>query len=373
MYMKISELKLLIDKWAPPGVAWDRDNPGLQVGDPTDQVSGILLAFDATSEAVKYAKAKKYNLIITHHPLLFHSVKNINTSRPGIPSVLKSAIKNDITVLSYHTNLDFTSGGVSFALAEKLGLKKIQFLEPVASKRNKLVVFVPADSFEKIADAVFNVGGGVIGAYRNCSFSSKGTGTFFGEDNSTPVLGEKGQIENVEEVRLEILFNEWDREAVLRSIYQNHPYEQPAVDIYKVENLHENFGSGAIGELENEISEKDFLQLVAKRLNVPALRHNALNGKKVKKVALCGGAGEEYYKRAITLGADAYVTADIRYHNFIDSAGSILLVDAGHYETEAHILENLKIRIEDLITGKNIPVEIYSENANPVFYYINEE
>jgi len=203
-------------------------------------------------------------------------------------------------------------GGVSFNLAGKLGLTNIRFLEPVKSKRFKLVTFVPAEVTDKVSDAVFHAGGGVIGAYSKCSFSSNGKGTFYGDESSNPAVGVKGRIETVDEVRLEIIFNEWERVAVLKAITSSHPYEQPALDIYKLDNDHESFGSGAVGELSKEISETEFLKLVSQSLKIPSVRHSVLLSKKIKRVALCGGAGEEYYKAAISAGADAFVTADIR-------------------------------------------------------------
>lgn len=371
--MKISEVSSLLNKWAPPGIAWERDNPGLQVGDPASELKGVLLAFDVTPEVLRYAANKSLNLIISHHPLLFHPIKKINTAAHGVSSIIKTALKNDISIYSYHTNLDYTRGGVSFSLAELIGLTNIKFLSPAASQRSKLVVFVPKESLEKVAQAVFEAGGGVIGAYQECSFNLIGYGTFRGGEGSSPVIGSKGNFESVEEVRLEIIFNNWDHSKIIAAVLKSHPYEQPAFDIYKLENTHENYGAGAIGELADELNTTDFLKQVSDKLKITCLRHSEIIKEKVRKIAVCGGAGEEYIKEAAASGADVFITADIRYHNFIEARGMILIVDAGHFETESHILEKIKEEIYKHSEIRGIPVEVYPGNANPVFYYINKE
>lgn len=216
-------------------------------------------------------------------------------------------------------------------------------------------------------------GGGIIGSYSECSFFSEGTGTFRGDEGSNPVIGTKGNFENVEEVRLEIIFNEWDRTKIINALLASHPYEQPAFDIYKLENSHENFGAGAIGELSEDTDVREFLKMVSKALNIPCLRYSAITKERVKRIAVCGGAGEEYSRKAAACGADVFITADIRYHNFLDARDNILLIDAGHYETESHILGQLKKEILKHSETAGIPIEIFPRNANPVFYYTYKE
>ncbi len=370
LYMNVGELIKQIEDWAPPGAAWEKDNVGLQVGSRGDKLKNILLCLELDEEVLKEAIKKKCNLIFTHHPLIFNPIKNLDFEKSRQAKLIQHLIKQNISLYSAHTNLDFTRDGVSFELAKSLRLKNVTFLEHEEANQFKVVIFVPAVNVDEFSEILFSVGGGVIGNYENCSFRIIGEGTFKGNEDSTPVIGKKGNTEKVEEVRLELIVDSWNLGKIVNAIKKHHPYEEPAYDIYPLKNKNANFGAGAIGELDKELSEKEFLNFVSRSLKIGKLKYCFGSGKKIKKVAVCGGSGSELLSRAINSGADAFITADIKYHAYHDAEGKILLVDAGHYETEIGSLNIVKKRIEKILSGKDyIKVFKFSGSTNPVKFY----
>jgi dinuclear metal center YbgI/SA1388 family protein len=370
--MKCSEIIKNLEDWIPKEIAWQKDNVGLQIGSPEREINNILLCLDLTSNVIDEAIKKSCNLIISHHPLFFHPLKRIDLQKDKNSKLVEKLIKNDINLYSEHTNLDFTRDGVSFELAKTLGLKNIEFLINLDSNQYKLVVFVPETHIDEVSNAVFKAGGGVIGEYSNCSFRTIGKGTFKGPASSNPSMGKKEIDETVKEYRLEVIIDSWKIEAVIQALKKVHPYEEPAFDTYPLKNKNVNYGSGAIGEFEDYLSLDEFLNHVSKKLNAKGLRYSKGKNNKIKKVALCGGAGGEFLPNAIKSGADAYVTADIRYHNFHDADGKILLIDAGHYETEIHSLNEVKKRLTDFLETKpGVRIYKYSKSTNPILFYNN--
>ena len=231
-------------------------------------------------------------------------------------------------------------------------------------------MFVPQNSLEKVSDAIFNAGGGIIGEYGNCSFQSSGEGTFKGSEKSNPSIGEKNKFERVNEVRAEFLVSSWKLRAVISAVLKSHPYEEPAYDIYPLKNKNVNYGAGAIGQLAKVMSAREFLLYICKTLKTPAVKYCDGKEKKIKNVAVCGGAGVDLLNSAISFGADAFVTADIKYHQYHDALGKILLIDAGHYETEILSLNVVQKKIiKCLSTDNKIKVFKYSGNTNPVRFY----
>ena len=368
--MRCDKIIKIIEDWAPKSIAWEKDNVGLQVGSLRREVKSILLCLDVDEKVVDEAAQKKCNLIISHHPLLFRSIKRIDTKNDRISLIIEKLIKKDITLYSAHTNLDFTKNGVSFQLAKKLKLSNQKFLVNLTSNQNKLVVFVPLTHSDKVADAMHNAGAGIIGEYGNCSFRTSGIGTFKGSVKSNPVVGIKGKIESVEEVKIEVLVNSFDVNKVITAMKQVHPYEEVAYDVYTLANENINYGMGVIGEMEKELSEKEFLVHVSKSLKTKNLRFTRGTKSKIKKVAVCGGSGSDLLETAIRNNADAFVTADIKYHTFQDAENEILLIDAGHFETEIPVLDELKNRIEKSLTDKT-KVYKYSGTTNPIVFYNN--
>jgi len=370
--MKCKNIIDFFEKWAPAAIAWERDNVGMQIGNEERKVKNILLSLDLNHKVVDEAIRKNCNLIITHHPFLFHPIKKIDTSKDTRSIIIEKLLKKDISVFSAHTNLDFTKDGVSFQLAKTIGLKNIQFLKNLKDDQYKLVVFVPDKNVEKVAEAIYSAGGGVIGEYSNCGFRITGTGTFKGSANSNPAIGEKNKLEKVEETRLEVLISKSNLSEVISSMIKAHPYEEVAYDIYPLNNINVNFGFGAIGEFEKSISIHQFLKTLSEKLKLKNFRYTTGKNISIKKVAVCGGSCGELVDVAIASGADAFVTADLKYHTFQDAERKIYLIDAGHYETEFPVLNEIKIRLENLIGSQNsIKVFKYSGSTNPVLFYNN--
>jgi dinuclear metal center YbgI/SA1388 family protein len=359
-----------LEEWAPLGAAWNKDNVGLQAGKLERELKNILLTLDITAEIVDEALTKNCNLIISHHPLLFFPLKKINLDNDSKSQIIEKIIKNDITVLSYHTNLDFTKDGVSFQLAKKIGLSEIKFLSPSTTKRKKIIVYVPVQSVELVAEALFSVGGGVIGNYDKCSNRINIKGTFRGSEETKPFIGKAENFEIVDEIRLEVIFDEWNINNAIKTIKETHPYEEPAFEVYEIDNPNFQYGAGAIGILDQEMPEREFLDKLANDLSLSNLRFTRGSGKKINKVAVCGGSGSDLLSTAISQNADAFITADVKYHTFQDAEGKICLIDAGHYETEVPILEEVKNRIDSFLLShqSNSKVLVSEKNTNPIEY-----
>jgi len=364
------EIIKYLEEWAPKGIAWDKDNVGLQVGDPEIKIKNVLLSLDLKEEVIESAIKENCNLIITHHPLLYYPLKNLDYSKNIIARMIEKLIKNNITLYSAHTNLDFTKHGVSYQLAKRLLLKKIKFLKNLSENQIKLAVFVPESHVNKVAEAIHQSGGGLIGEYSHCSFRTSGTGTFKGSDASNPSIGKRGNVEFVEEVRLEVLVDEWKLNQIINSMKKVHPYEEVAYDVFPLKNDNANYGIGAIGELSDSMDTNDFLGFVSSKLKTSTLRYTNSKKKKIKTVAVCGGSCSELVDEAIKQNADTFVTADLKYHTFQDAEGKILLIDAGHYETEVLILDEIKKRLESFLNeNKKIKVLKFKGSTNPIVFY----
>lgn len=270
--MNGKEIIKYLEEWAPKGIAWDKDNVGLQVGNPETKIKNIILSLDLSDTVIEEAIKNKCNLIITHHPVLYHPLKNLDFSKNQTALMIEKLIKNDISLYSAHTNLDFTKQGVSYQLAKRINLKQIRFLKNLSGNQIKLAVFVPLSHINKVAEAVHQAGGGIIGEYSYCSFRTSGKGTFKGSQESNPSIGSKGNVEFVEEVKLEVLVDDWKLSRVIKAMKEVHPYEEVAYDIYNLKNENVNYGMGAIGKLEAAMDIKEFLDFVSSKLKITNFR-----------------------------------------------------------------------------------------------------
>lgn len=337
-YPTLQQIADALEAWAPTATAQSYDNVGLQVGHPDRVVQRALIALELTPAVVEEAQALGAELILTHHPLLFRPLRRLTPD--GLVSALALRLAEaGIALYSLHTNADAAPGGVSFALAEHLGLQEIRFLEKLPQALYKLVTFVPASHVEPVREALAEAGAGRIGNYEACAFASKGMGYFRPGDMARPFIGKPGQLESAEEVRLEVEVARWDLPKVLKAMRAAHPYEEVAYDVYPVEQPYTRAGWGAIGKLDPPQSLEAFLRHVATRLGVRSLRYVGDLGARIATVAVCGGAGGDLIAKALAAGADAYVTADLTYHRFFEVLGAegkprMALIDAGHYETE---------------------------------------
>jgi len=359
--MKIKEVTSILELYQE-----SYDNSGLTIGNSNNNVSSVLLTVDVTEEVIDEAINKKANLIIAHHPIIFKGLKSI-TGENYVEKIVAKAIKNDIAIYAAHTNMDGVWGGVNTKLGEKLGLLNIKILSPKQGELRKLVTFVPDEHSDKVRKAIFDAGAGNIGFYDQCSFNMTGKGSFRAGDNSNPYIGEKGKLHFEKEVRIETIFPKYLGKSIVNALLSTHPYEEVAYDIYPLDNEFIKAGMGAIGELQENTEEKVFLADLKKIFNLKCVRHSSLSGKKVKRIAVCGGTGAFLLKKAISSGADAFLTADIKYHEYFDADKKILLVDIGHYESE----QVIKDIFYELLTKKNLNFAVHFSEiiTNPVNYY----
>lgn len=368
--MVLRDIQDFIESWAPKEIAWEHDNVGLQIGDSRRRVSRILVALDVSESIIKEAAQKKIDLLISHHPLLFRPLRSITYSE-RIGGLVQQLVEKNIAVYSAHTNLDFTRGGVSFALAESLELKEVDFLEKIKGLLKKIAVFVPTDYVDKVTEAMAHAGAGTIGNYELCSFRTSGTGTFKPMEKAKPFKGSVGKLEKTGETRLEMIVPSWRVSDVIKGMIQTHPYEEVAYDVYPLENRDQNYGVGALGELERPMSLQRFLSVVKKNLATKAIRYTGKINSKIKRVAVCGGSGSDLLPTAINLGADAFVTADVKYHAFQKAEGRIALIDAGHYETEFPIIYTVGQRLKEFVRQRKETVQVFTatRSTNPIMYY----
>lgn len=368
--MTVRDVQNILEAWAPPGVAWERDNVGLQVGDASKTVRKILVTLDVSEDVVREAVRKRVDLIVTHHPPLFRPLSSLlQYDKRG--SIVYALVKSEIALYAMHTNLDFTYNGVSFALADKLGLKDTSFLMEHPHALRKIAVFVPENHVDRVSEAMSARGAGVIGKYEHCSFRLEGTGTFRGGAGAQPFAGRVGQLERVREIRLEMIAPTWKVNDVVQAMKTVHPYEEVAYDVYVLDNESVNYGTGAIGGLPKPMALKSFLDLVKRRLKVPFLRYSGKTRRRIQRVAVCGGSGSDLLDVAIGKNADAFVTADVRYHTFEAAADRIVLVDAGHFETEVPSLETIVryVQKHPAVARRGVQIFRSSTNTNSVYYH----
>ena len=337
--MKIKEVIQFLEQKFPLHWQEDFDNCGVQCGDKEREITGIVVCFDISVAVIEEAIAKGANMVISHHPIIYkNSIKKIEpTDRVG--KILCKALENKVLLYSMHTNIDSGEEGGNVFFAQKLGLQKLSVLLPKENQFYKLVVFVPSENSILLKEALFKAGCGKIGNYSHCSFSCEGLGSFKPLAGSNPHIGQHNRIERVEEERIEMIFPKIKKRQIIETLYQNHPYEEPAFDIVALENLNKEIGLGRIGELFKPLLVKNFIHFVKEKLKLESVRFSGDINAEIKKVAVCGGGGASFVSDALAAGADAYITGDLKYHDFFIPENKMLLIDIGHFEGEHFIRE----------------------------------
>ena len=363
--MKIIDIVSFLESQAHPSLQEQYDNAGLITGDAGWECSGIICSLGATEEVVREAITKKCNLIVAHHPIIFGGLKKIN-GKNYVEKTIITAIKNDIAIYAIHTNLDNVIHGVSGKMAGMLGLRNVSILSHKDDTVKKLFTFAPVDKAEQVRTAIFAAGGGHIGNYSETSFNAEGVGTFKAGDGANPFVGEIGKQHQEKEVKIEIIFPAFLESRIIAAMIAAHPYEEVAYDVVTLSNSNRDLGAGVIGDWPEPVEEKQFLALLKAVFKVPVVRHSALSGKLVKKVALCGGAGSFLISKALAAGVDAYITADIKYHEFFDANNRMLLADIGHYESEQFTINLLQEILEQKFP--TFAVLKTAVETNPVYY-----
>ncbi len=347
--------------------AEDFDNVGLLCGKLDREVTGILLAHDALESVVDEAIEKGYNLIVCFHPIIFSGLKSI-TGKNYVEKAVLKAIENKIAIYAMHTAFDNDFFGVNFKICEALALENQKILMPKKNNLKKLEVYVPLDYAESLKENLFSAGAGHIGFYDECSFSLQGQGSFRPIEGSKPFLGTKNKRENTDEILLSFIFEDYKKNRIIEAMKSGHPYEEVAYQIINLENENQYSGLGRYGELKEEMSENEFLTFVKKTFNLDIIRHNPLNGKTIKKVGVLGGSGASAINAALSVNCDAYLTGDVKYHDFFIGEQKMLIADIGHFESEQFVTQQL---YEILSEKFNIfAIAKSTIKTNPVNYFI---
>ena len=367
--MKVSDIISFLESLAHPSLQEHYDNAGLIIGDMNWECKGIICSLDATEEVIREAMAKDCNLLIAHHPIIFGGLKKIN-GRNYVEKAVITAIKNDVAIYAMHTNLDNVLEGVNGKIASLLGLGDNLILAQKDGMLKKLFTFAPVDHALQVRNAIFKAGGGHIGDYSECSFNAEGTGTFKGQEGTNPFVGEVDKQHQEKEIKIEVIFPSWLENNIVTAMKAVHPYEEVAYDVITLANKHQRIGSGIIGELSEPIPEINFLSHIKKTFGLEVIRHTSLLNKPVKRVAICGGAGSFLVPSALAAGADMYITADMKYHEFFDANGRMVIADIGHYESEQFTVDLLTEILEEKFP--NFAVLKTELNTNPVLYFTGE-
>ena len=370
--MNIKTFINILNQIAPIEFAEDFDNVGLLVGNENNILTNILVCHDALETVIDEAIAKNCNFVICFHPIIFSGLKKI-TGKSYVERAVMKAIRNDIAIYAMHTALDNHSEGVNKIFCDAIGIVKTKILIPKKNYIQKLITFAPNNDAETIRNALFEAGAGRIGNYENCSFNSEGIGTFQGNEKSNPVIGHRFEFKTEHETKIEVTFEKHLQRQILKALFDAHIYEEVAYEIVALENKHQNIGLGMIGELETEMTEQDFLEMVHNKIDAKGIRHSEFLNKKVKKIAVLGGAGSFAISNAIVAEADVFLTADLKYHQFYEAENKILLVDVGHYESERYTKNHIVAQISKKMinfapNSEKINVVLSETNTNPVKY-----
>ena len=371
--MTVKEITTILEDLAPLNYAEDFDNVGLLVGDYHAEVTGVLFTLDTLESVVGEAIKEKCNLIVSFHPIIFSGLKKI-TGATYVERVILKAIKNDIAIYAIHTALDNSVKGVSAKMAEVLALQNTRILLPKSRLIKKLTTYVPNNDADKVRRALFDAGAGVIGNYENCSYNMRGLGTYLGNEQSNPVIGKRGVLQQENETYISVIFEKHLESNVLKALFDSHPYEEVAYEIVTTDNSHQNIGMGMTGYLSSPQDELDFLNLVKQKFNLKCIRHSNLLGKKIEKVAVLGGSGSFAIDAAKQAGADIYLTADIKYHEFYKSENQMVIADIGHYESEQftkniladHLIKKIRNFAPAFAKGN---IVLSKQNTNPINYF----
>lgn len=364
--MNIREILDEIEKIAPLSLQESYDNAGLICGDATLTCTGVLLCLDSIEAVVDEAIEKNCNLIIAHHPIVFAGLKKI-TGKNYIERVIIKAIKNDIAIYAAHTNLDNIKAGVNSKICQQLGLENIKILHPKKGSILKcLYTYVPKTESDRVVNALFAAGAGNISNYEECAFQFEGTGSFKGNNFSNPVYGEKGVRHYENETKIEVIFPATKEKAVIKALFESHPYEEVAYQIIATENEWKDVGSGMIGELPQPVETEVFLQHIKTAMKTDCIRYTTPHKSTIQRIAVCGGAGSFLLSSAIQEKADLFLTADFKYHQFFDADGKIIIADIGHFESEQFTIT----LFYDILKEKfgNFALHLTSVNTNPVKY-----
>ncbi|WP_396590430.1 Nif3-like dinuclear metal center hexameric protein [Allomuricauda sp. R78024] len=363
--MTVKDITKILEELAPLSHAEEFDNVGLLVGNYNMNVKGVLVTLDTLENVVDEAIKKDCNMIVSFHPIIFKGLKKL-TGANYVERVVLKAIAHNIAIYSMHTALDNSNMGVNAKICEVLGIQNPKILIPKKGTIKKLTTYAPIANADAVKSALFNAGAGEMGKYSNCSFSTNGDGSFKAGIDANPTIGKIGETHFEKEVQINMIFSFEKEKSIVSALFEDHPYEEVAYEIATLENTNQNIGMGMYGVLDTEMDESTFLQMVKKRMNASVVRHSNLLGKKVKKVAVLGGSGAFAISAAKKAGVDVFITSDLKYHQFYEAEGQLVLADIGHFETE----QFTKDLLVDYLIKKipNFAISLSESITNPIKY-----
>ncbi len=363
--MQIKEVIQYIEELAPIQYAESFDNVGLLVGNKHSEVTGVLVTLDTLEVIIDEAIEKNCNLIVSFHPIVFSGIKKFNGSN-YVERVVMKAIKNDIAIYAIHTALDNTHKGVNNMICDQLNLINRKILIPQKETVKKLITYAPVAEADNLRNVLFKAGAGTIGNYDHCSFTTDGTGSFRASKEATPTIGKKEATHYEKETQIQVTFPKHKQSNILQALFDTHSYEEVAYEITTLENKNQQIGMGMIGELKSPMQEIPFLNHLKEAFKTGCVRHSELLGKSIQKIAVLGGSGSFAIENAKRAGADVFITADLKYHQFYQAENQIILADIGHYESEQYT-KNLIVRyLRKKIS--NFAIILSDKNTNPIKY-----
>jgi dinuclear metal center YbgI/SA1388 family protein len=365
--MTIKEVISIIEKQIAMPQAEDFDNVGLLCGVPSRNVSGILVCHDALENVIDEAIVKNCDLVVCFHPIIFSGLRSL-TGKNYVERAVLKAIENKVAIYAIHTAFDNDYWGVNAGICNALGLKNLKILQPKKNNLKQLNVYVPNDYAEQLKEALFSAGAGSIGFYDECSFKTEGSGTFRPIEGSDPFSGQQNVRENAEENMISVIFEAYKQNQIIAAMKEAHPYEEVAHQIYSLDNENQYAGLGMYGEFDEGMDEKDFLRFIKNKFNIEVIKHSDLIGKKIKRVGVLGGSGASGIKSALAKKCDAYITGDLKYHDYFQAGSKILLCDVGHYESEQWVAQQLFEILSQKIS--TFAILNSSEKTNPVNYFL---
>jgi dinuclear metal center YbgI/SA1388 family protein len=363
---RVKDITSFLNSIAPSSLQEDYDNAGLIVGENETIVTGVLVCLDCTEAIIEEAIMLGCNMVVAHHPIVFRGLKKFNNANYVERTIIK-AIKNDVAIFAIHTNLDNIIEGVNAKICQKIGLTNTKILAPKPQMLKKITTFVPKDFVEEVADALHSAGAGQIGKYKECSFRVEGTGTFTPAPGSNPFVGKIDHKSMENEVRIEMIFPNYLKSNILKALKKAHPYEEVAYYLHTLDNENQEIGAGMVGELEKPMEIQSFLAMLKEKMDLKVIKHTKILKEKVQKIAVCGGSGSFLTKNVLSSGADIYISADYKYHEYFDADGQIMIIDIGHFESEKYTIDLLF----DLISNNfsNFALHCTKNSTNPINYY----
>lgn len=370
--MKVTQLLEHLEELSPLAYSEDFDNTGLLVGDPHAEIKGILIAHDTLEAVVDEAIELGCNLIVSFHPIIFSGLKKL-TGKTYVERAVIKAIQHQIAIVAVHTALDNSWNGVNAGMCNALGLVNRRILVPKAGLISKLTTYIPKEQAAKLRQKLFEAGGGQIGNYSDCSFNLEGEGTFRPNQLANPTLGEAGKLHKEAEIQIGLTYPTHLQSSILQALFEHHPYEEVAYEIAQLENTNQYIGMGMIGELPEPLASNAFLELLKTVFETPCVRHSAITDGTISKVAVLGGSGSFAIGAARSSGAQAFVTADLKYHDFYQGEKHLLLCDVGHFESERFtcgiLFDFISKKIANFAPALSKGVMVSKVKTNPIHYY----